>query len=67
MNRCPDRAGKITGMLLELDASQLEKMLNTPEALVAGVKNSLEVLNEHEVSSYFPKCLLRKQRRGKHV
>lgn len=43
----PDLAGKITGMLLEMDNSELLMLLETPEALEAKVDEAVEVLKQH--------------------
>ena len=40
----PQLAGKITGMLLELDNSELLPLLETPEALNASIEEALSVL-----------------------
>ncbi|KAF5330894.1 hypothetical protein D9619_005635 [Psilocybe cf. subviscida] len=42
----PDLAGKITGMLLEMDNNELLHMLDTPEAMTAKVNEALVVLRE---------------------
>ena len=43
----PDLAGKITGMLLEMDNSELLLLLESPEALTAKVDEAVEVLKQH--------------------
>lgn len=43
----PDLAGKITGMLLEMDNSELLLLMETPEALEAKVDEAVEVLKQH--------------------
>nr|CAG4645761.1 EOG090X0BVS [Lynceus sp. MCZ IZ 141354] len=44
----PDMAGKITGMLLEIDNSELLHMLEHHEALKAKVDEAVTVLNAHQ-------------------
>ena len=45
----PQRAGKITGMLLELDNVVLLNLLESPDALKAKVNEAVQVLEQ-----YFP-------------
>ena len=40
----PDLAAKITGMLLEMDNSELLVLLDTPESLAAKVEEAVQVL-----------------------
>lgn len=40
----PDLAAKITGMLLEMDNSELLVLLDSPESLVAKVEEAVQVL-----------------------
>uniref|UniRef100_A0A0L8HWF5 PABC domain-containing protein n=1 Tax=Octopus bimaculoides TaxID=37653 RepID=A0A0L8HWF5_OCTBM len=47
-NMYPDKAGKITGMLLELDTSELLHMIKFHESLLAKVEEALTVLQAHE-------------------
>jgi len=42
----PDLAGKITGMLLEMDNAELLGLLDSPENLGAKVQEALIVLHE---------------------
>jgi polyadenylate-binding protein len=43
----PDLAGKITGMLLEMDNSELLLLLEDPAALDAKVDEAVQVLKQH--------------------
>jgi hypothetical protein len=43
----PDLAGKITGMLLEIDNTELLHMLESREALQAKVEEAVGVLKAH--------------------
>ena len=44
----PDLAGKITGMLLDIDNSDLLHMLEHPESLKAKVEEAVAVLQAHQ-------------------
>lgn len=47
----PQLAGKITGMLLELDNGELLHLLQSPEALAAKVEEAIAALNAHTAAS----------------
>uniref|UniRef100_A0A673MZI5 PABC domain-containing protein n=1 Tax=Sinocyclocheilus rhinocerous TaxID=307959 RepID=A0A673MZI5_9TELE len=44
----PTLAGKITGMLLEIDNSELLHMLESPESLHSKVEEAVSVLQAHQ-------------------
>lgn len=43
----PQEAGKLTGMLLEMDKSQLVKLINNPKQLEETSEEAIAVLREH--------------------
>jgi polyadenylate-binding protein len=47
----PDLAGKITGMLLEIDNSELVHMLEHSESLKTKVDEAVQVLQAHQSKS----------------
>ncbi|KAK2851567.1 hypothetical protein Q5P01_007843 [Channa striata] len=51
----PNLAGKITGMLLEIDNSELLHMLESPESLHAKVDEAIAVLQAHQAKECPPK------------
>ncbi|XP_019123326.1 polyadenylate-binding protein 1-like isoform X2 [Larimichthys crocea] len=51
----PNLAGKITGMLLEIDNSELLHMLESPESLHSKVDEAIAVLQAHQVKECSPK------------
>ncbi|CAI5647855.1 polyadenylate-binding protein 1-like isoform X3 [Oreochromis niloticus] len=51
----PNLAGKITGMLLEIDNSELLHMLESQESLHAKVDEAIAVLQAHQAKEHSPK------------
>lgn len=51
----PNLAGKITGMLLEIDNSELLHMLESSESLHAKVDEAIAVLQAHQAKEHSPK------------
>uniref|UniRef100_A0A8P4G2L2 Polyadenylate-binding protein n=1 Tax=Dicentrarchus labrax TaxID=13489 RepID=A0A8P4G2L2_DICLA len=54
----PNLAGKITGMLLEIDNCELLHMLETPESLHSKVDEAIAVLQAHQVKECQKQLLL---------
>lgn len=46
----PQESGKLTGMMLEMDKSNLVQLINQPNQLVEKAKEAVRVLREHNTS-----------------
>lgn len=49
-----DHAGKVTGMLLEMDQTEVLHLIESPEALMAKVAEAMEVLRMAQAAASAP-------------
>jgi len=52
----PERAGKITGMILEMDNADILNLLSNPQMLDAQVEEAVMVLSQHIASTAHGAC-----------
>lgn len=62
-NMHPSLAGKITGMLLEIDNSELLHMLESPESLRSKVSTYASYYQQCQAVNYFKSLPLKKESR----